>query len=175
MKTKTTVLTAMFLATSVAVACGEALPLPIPPVPIKLGLTDLARAALQGYQTNAGYAAAMMKLDSLGKQAVGEDKRYANSYGGYFTYSVSGGANTMYVEKSCDQYFIDNAPKTEESLGGGGAIGCGGTASVDYGIVGWSQQTRTYTVCTAGVCSTGTYTEVIPIYGNLVKSEASVC
>lgn len=164
------VFSSLFLS-GIAIACGAMLPLPIPPVPINISATDLMRATLLGYSANAGYAAAMKKLDTLGQSAVGASAWLANSYGGEIIYSVSlagvTGANTMYVEKGCNKNFVDNVPRSG-SGGGGGSIdmggGCNGS-SPDYGIVGYTETSQPWTVCTPDGCSSGAYYEYEVQYG----------
>lgn len=174
MKTKV-ILGALVLTASVsgiAIACSGVLPLPIPPVPISISQTDLAIATLQGYSANAGYAAAMKKIDTLGRAAVGKSAWHSNSYAGEITYSVTlagvTGANTMYVEKGCDRDFIDNAPRTGGGGGGGGGSisqnGCDSPAGT-YGIIGYVETSVPWSTCTPDGCSSGTYHEYELQYG----------
>jgi hypothetical protein len=137
---------------------------------------DLARAALAGYSNNSGYAAAMKKLDALGRAAVGSSAWRANSYGGNFAYSVTiagaTGVNNIYVEKSCNQDFIDNVDHTGASGGGGGGgisqDGC--DSSPSYGIVGYIETSIPWTVCTPDGCTGGTYYEYEAQYGQITSN-----
>lgn len=169
---------ALFLVVGVsgiATACGDMLPLPIPPVPVPISKMDLIRAASAGYSANAGYAAAMKKLDALGREAVGSSAWHANSYGGEFSYSVTmagvTGVNAIYVEKSCNQDFIDNVVQTGAGGGGGSGISQDGCdSSPSYGIVGFTETSIPWSVCTPDGCTSGTYYEFEAQYGQIAGS-----
>jgi hypothetical protein len=176
MKTKR-VYAALLLTTGVsgiAIACGAMLPLPIPPVPVPISQLDLGQAAFAGFSDNAGYAAAMKKLDALGRAAMGDSAWRANSYGGMFAYSVTllgvTGVNSIYVEKGCDQTFLDNVPHTGGGGGGGGIGGIGegcNSGGQDYGIIGYTVISVPWTVCSPFECSSGTYYEYSAQYGQI--------
>lgn len=175
MKTKM-VCAALFLtigASGIVIACGNMLPRPIPPVPVPISTVDLTRAALSGHYANAGYPAAMKKLDSFGRAAVGDSAWCENSCGGRFSYSVTiagaTGVNDIYVEKGCNQVFMDNVASTGGGGGGSiGSIGQGGCDSgPDYGIVGYTETSTPWTVCTPDGCASGTYYEYAAEYGQI--------
>lgn len=102
-----------------AIACVT-LPLPIPPLPVKLSWTDLAKAKAEGF-SNPGHAAAMKKIDSYASTVVGDATWQKNNYQGYFNYSSPlGGANMIFIDKPCGKKAIDQSEKGLADTGGGG-------------------------------------------------------
>ncbi|KAB8198461.1 hypothetical protein FKV24_001975 [Lysobacter maris] len=129
--TRRSTLALCLMTSGVVIACGDTLPLPTPPTPVKVSWTDVGKAIQAGYKDNSLYAAAMTKLDALGAKAVGHSTWKANNYAGYFSYAGPlGGAAQVFVEKPCNQNAIDMAEKDEGDGSvdsGGGGEGAGGT------------------------------------------------
>lgn len=159
----------------VAIGCSGAVPLPIPATIVTVTTFDLGRAALAGYRTYSGLAAAMKKLDALGKAAVGDAKWRATSYSGRLTYGYKLGAgpagyNNIPVNKGCDETFLDTVERDGGSVGGGGGgiggIG-GGGCDVTSGIIGFIVTTIPWQVCTDTGCTSGTYQELSAQFGQI--------
>lgn len=63
MNPKKTLAISLLLSSGVALACSQ-LPMPIPPVPIRISPADIVKARLAGF-SNPAYGAAMTKLDLI--------------------------------------------------------------------------------------------------------------
>ncbi|MFC6183559.1 hypothetical protein [Pseudoxanthomonas japonensis] len=139
MKKRNLVVTALFGFSGLAVACNM-LPLPIPPLPISVSATDVAKAMMNGFSpASALHAAAMTKMDSYAGTAVGKDVWKANNFVGYLNYrGPMGGAGMVFIDKPCDKTAEDVARERQNSTnpatpgsgsggGGGGGPGYGGS------------------------------------------------
>ena len=118
----------------IAFACSQ-LPLPVPPLPISITATDVAKAMLNGFSAaNALHAAAMMKLDSYASTAVGKEVWKSNNFTGYLSYrGPMGGAGIVYIDKPCDKTAEDAACERQSTTSpatGGSGSGGGGSGYV---------------------------------------------
>lgn len=173
MKLAKSIVVSLLAISGVALACGDALPLPFPPIPVKISFAEMAKAVLNGYTTRPGYAAAMKKVDELGSAAVGQAVWHANEYMGYFTYSVNGyGANIVLVDKMCDSNAVDNVAMDTDAGGAGGAGGGSNRGGGYTGIVGFTAVVRTWSTDANGLMNYGTYIEYVPIYGIITNETA---
>lgn len=124
MRTGKALVISFLFVSGVAIAC-KTLPLPVPPVPVKVSWTDVAKATAAGY-SNPLNAAALIKLDGLAGNAVGESNWIANNFVGNFVVSgPMGGAVSIPVDKPCNKKAQDSAAQSSSngsaSAGGGGA------------------------------------------------------
>lgn len=160
----------LLLCSGLAIAC-QTLPFPVPPIPIKVSVADVAKAMFAGFDASKALrGAAMMKLDEIASTAVGENVWKTNAFNGYFTYSgPAGGANTVYTEKPCGETMTEIELASQESASNGGGGGGGYFDGGGYGgsdpFAGCFTSTETSTGCTSTPdgpkqCYTETWTQL---------------
>lgn len=165
MKTRSRIALSFLLVSGAAIACRE-LPFPIPPLPINVTSTDVAKAMFAGFDAaHALNGALMRKLDGYGSTAVGDQVWKDNYFKGYLSYSGPlGGQAIAYFEKTCNTTAEEIAKsRQEESTSGGGGGGLSGSGGSEFD--GCYTSTESSTGCTSvsggtQYCTTETWTQL---------------
>lgn len=174
MKPRMWALSAALTVSGIALACNS-VPYPLPVIaPIEVDAYDLSAAWLDGYKTQAAFAAALKQLDEQASMLIGEANWTNNAFSGYLTYKVEiagmRGANNIYVEKPCGAKAENQAERrTRNQTGtdGGDRTNVNPYATTTTGIVGYRPVVRTWTACAGDACSSGEYVEYEPIWGTV--------